>query len=93
MSESIAGIQDVFHVSQLWKCTISDNKILDPNQVELERDVSYEKQRIEILDQKIKDLRNKKIQLVKVLRHNHHIGNATWEKEEEIRQLYPEIIG
>lgn len=47
---------------------------------------------LKVLDQKIKELRNKKIQLVKVLWRNHNVEEATWEKEEEMRLLYPDMF-
>ena len=37
---------------------------------------------VEILAQEVKELRNKKIMLVKVLWRNHKTEEATWESEE-----------
>lgn len=96
LSESIFGIHDVFHVSQLRKCQVDVNQIIDLKEIELEGDMSYEKlsiHSIEILDQKIKELRNKMIRLVKLLWRNHYIEEAAWEKEEEMRLLYPALFG
>lgn len=47
----------------------------------------------QIFDRKSKTLRNKKIQLVKVLWRNHEVEEATWEQEKEIQQTYLELYG
>ena len=40
----------------------------------------------------MKELRNKKIPLVKVLWRNHKTEEATWESEETIQQQYPQLF-
>ena len=59
----------------------------------MRQDMTYEEQPVEILDRKIKELRNRKIQLVKVLWRNHSSEEATCDREEEIRARYPELFG
>ena len=54
--------------------------------------MSYEEQPVEILDRKEKELRNKKIPLVKVLWRNHEVEEATWEREEEMKTKYPQLF-
>lgn len=93
LSESIFGIHDVFNVSQLRKCQVDADQIIDLKEIELEGDMSYEERSIEILDQKIKEFRNERIQLVKLLWRNRYIEEAAWEKEEEMRLLYPALFG
>ena len=57
---------------------------------QLEGDLTYEERPIQILDRKKKDLRNKKIPLVKVLWQNSLEEKATWEREEEMKNKYHE---
>ena len=59
--------------------------------MELEEDLSYEEQPVEILDRKEKMLRNKTIGLAKVLWRNHRVEEATWEREDDIRERYPQL--
>ena len=47
---------------------------------------------MEILAHEVKELRNKKIPLVKVLWRNHKTEEATWESEEMMRQQYPQLF-
>ncbi|XP_071939157.1 uncharacterized protein [Coffea arabica] len=43
-------------------------------------------------EREVKELRNKKIPLVKVLWKNHGMEEATWELEEEMQKKYPDLF-
>ena len=60
--------------------------------IELKPDLTYEEEPVEILAREVKELRNKKIPLVKVLWINHKTKEATWESEERMRQQYPQLF-
>ncbi|MGS7457280.1 hypothetical protein, partial [Mycobacterium tuberculosis] len=60
--------------------------------IELKEDLSYEEQPVEILESKEKVLRNKTIRLVRVLWWNHRVEESTWEREDEIRERYPQLL-
>ena len=53
--------------------------------IELRPDLTYEEEPVEILAREVKELRNKKISLVKVLWRNHKTEEATWESEATMR--------
>ena len=61
--------------------------------LELNRDLTYEERPVQILDRKEKELRNKKIPLVKVLWRNFAVEEVTWEREDEMRIKYPQLFG
>ena len=46
---------------------------------------------MEILAREVKEMRNKKIPLVKVQWRNHKTEEATWESEGTMQQQYPVI--
>ena len=60
--------------------------------LQIQQDMSYTEEPIQILDRKEKQLRSKNIPLVKVLWRNQNIEEATWELEEEIRKDYPHLF-
>ena len=53
--------------------------------IEFRLNLTYEEEPVEILAQEVKELRNKRIPLVKVLWRNHKTKKATWESEETMR--------
>ena len=90
---SLASVHNVFHVSMLKKYIQNISHVLSYKQLELGSDLSYEEQPIQILDKEEKQLRNRKIPLVKVLWKNHSVEEATWEHEDEMRKMYPTVFG
>ena len=66
--------------------------VVSTETIELKSDLTYEEEQVEILASEVKQLRNKKIPLVKVLWRNHKIEEATWESEETMRQQYPQLF-
>ncbi|KAK6160734.1 hypothetical protein DH2020_004115 [Rehmannia glutinosa] len=59
----------------------------------IQEDLSYVEQPLRIIDHQIKELRGKRIPLVKVLWQKHNKPeDATWELEEDMIKNYPEIF-
>ncbi|XP_021910960.1 uncharacterized protein LOC110824751 [Carica papaya] len=68
---NIANIHDVFHVSMLQKYHPDPSHVLQYEDIPIEKDMSYQKIPIGILDRQERVLRNKTIPMVKVLwQHN-----------------------
>ncbi|KAJ8763080.1 hypothetical protein K2173_023285 [Erythroxylum novogranatense] len=88
----LSQIHDVFHMSMLRRYRSDPSHIIQTSEVQLRDDLSYEEQPVEILDTKDKVLRNKTVQLVKVLWMNHSVEEATWEPLEAMREKYPHLF-
>ena len=88
----LAEVHNVFHVSMLRKYVQSPSHVIDYEPLVVREDMTYEEQPVEILDMMDKTLRNKIVSLVKVLWHNHSVEEATWEREEEMREKYPHLF-
>ncbi|KAL5544648.1 hypothetical protein UlMin_008432 [Ulmus minor] len=58
----------------------------------IHEDLSFEEKPVQILDYKIKTLRNKEVPLVKVLWWNQKTEEATWEREDDMRTSYSELF-
>ena len=82
-------IHNVFHVSMLRRYLSDLSHVVFSETIELRLDLTYEEEPVEILAREVKELRNKKIMLVKVLWRNHKTEEATWESEETMRWQYP----
>jgi hypothetical protein len=74
---SLAGVHDIFHVSQLKKCLKAPVDELLPEVAPLESDLTYPKHQIKILDQKSHVTRWKMIKFYKIQCSNHMIEEAT----------------
>ncbi|KAK8701451.1 hypothetical protein V6N13_019838 [Hibiscus sabdariffa] len=65
---------------------------LEPEEVELNPDLSYEEEPVQILDREVKRLRNKSVPLVKVLWRNQKVEEATWELVATMKEQYPHLF-
>ncbi|XP_060671061.1 uncharacterized protein LOC132800790 [Ziziphus jujuba] len=89
---ALSGVHNVFHVSMLCKYIHDSSHVVSFKPLQLNMDLTYEELPLRIVDQKEKELRTKKIPLVKVLWRNHSIEEATWEREDEIHEKYPHLF-
>ncbi|XP_027098917.1 uncharacterized protein [Coffea arabica] len=88
----MSRIHNVFHVSLLKKYHPDPTHILHTEDVELDETLTYGEQPVQILDRKVKELRNKQISLVKILWKNHDVEEATREVEEDMQKEYPSLF-
>ncbi|KAA0063336.1 pol protein [Cucumis melo var. makuwa] len=89
---SLSTVHDVFHVSMLRKYVPDPSHVVDYEPLEIDENLSYTEQPVEVLAREVKTLRNKEIPLVKVLWRNHRVEEATWEREDDMRSRYSELF-
>ena len=77
----LAKLHDVFHVSMLRQYCSDESHILPVQEIQVQEDLSYDEEPKAILDREVKQLQNKKVPLVKVLRKHHGREEATWSKK------------
>ncbi|KAA0058528.1 DNA/RNA polymerases superfamily protein [Cucumis melo var. makuwa] len=85
----LSPLHDVFHVSMLKRYVADPTHVVDFEPLQINENLSYEEQPVEILARKVKKLRSREISLVKVLWRNHGVEEATWEREEDMRAQHP----
>ncbi|KAM6542040.1 hypothetical protein CsatB_006487 [Cannabis sativa] len=89
---ALSAVHNVYHVSMLRKYVSDPMHVLSYETLELQPDLSYDEQPVQILDKKEKVLRTKTISLVKVLWRNSKVEEATWELEFDMRAQHPELF-
>ena len=63
----MSALHNTFHISMLKMRVADPEHVIEPHVVQIQANLSYEEQPVQILDRKVKKLRNKEIALVKVL--------------------------
>ncbi|XP_072060257.1 uncharacterized protein [Arachis hypogaea] len=92
LSPHLSNLHDVFHVSQLRKCTSDAAHVLEPESIELRENLTFQVTIVRIDDTSVKKLREKEVQLVKVVWERAGVKEHTWELESEMRKDYPELF-
>ena len=85
-------VDPVFHISMLHKYLYDESHILEPQTIDMCRDLSYSEQPIAIVDREIRKLRSKWIPSVRVVWQHHKGQEATWESEDIMREHYPQLF-
>jgi hypothetical protein len=85
-------IHNVFYVSLLKKCVLDPNHLIDWNVIQVEHEGDFQVEPLRILDQKVKFLRNKSFDLVKVQWICYSPEYATWDHEEAMQEAYLQIF-
>jgi hypothetical protein len=89
---TLAGVHDIFHISQLKKCLKEPVDVVFPEVTPLEADLSYPEHPIKILDQKDCVTRRNTIKLFKIQWSNHSEEEATWESEDFLCSCHPDFV-
>jgi hypothetical protein len=71
LTPSLAGVHDIFHVSQLKKCLKASVNIVLPDVTPLKADLPYPNQPIKVFDQKDHVTRHNTIKFIKIQWSNH----------------------
>jgi hypothetical protein len=88
---SLAGVHDIFHISQLKKCLKAPVDVVFPEVAPLESDLTYLEHPIKILDQKSHVPRWKTIKFYKIQWSNHMVEEATCESEDFLHSRHPKF--
>jgi hypothetical protein len=89
---NLSQVHDVFHVSQLRRCFKDPIRAVDHEELELREDLSYQEYPIRILDQVEHRTRQKVTKFLKVQWSNHSEDEASWEREDRLREEYPALF-
>jgi hypothetical protein len=93
LPERLPGVHDVFHVSQLKKC-MSKIKVehLPLEELDVKDDLTYEEHPVKILDTSERATHSKVIRMCKVQWSHHSDDEATWEREDELKEEFPQLF-
>ena len=90
---SLSGVHDVFHVSMLRKYIIDPSHVLDYTGLQLDYRLTLEEYPVRLLDREERVLRSRTIPFMKVAWSHHSDEDATWEREDRMREFHPHLFG
>ena len=95
LPEKLSKVHNVFHVSELKKCfdkPEEEARKTSLDVIEVQDDLTYEEYPVKILDEKIRTTRRNVIKFCKVQWSNHSEEEATWEREDALREEFPNLF-
>ena len=91
LPQSLSAMHNVFHISQFKKCHRVPTDAVDLESLDLQPGLTYEEHPIAILDHVERKVKRSMVKFVKVQWSNHYEDEATWEREDRLRQEYPDF--
>jgi hypothetical protein len=88
--ESLSGVHDVFHVSQLKKCLRVPEEQILLEKLTIKEDLTYEEFPVKILETAERVTRSQVIKMCKIQWNQYTADEATWEREQDLRKTYPQ---
>ena len=89
---NLQQVHNIIHVSMLRKYNPVTSHVVEKEMVEIQPDLSYVKQSIEIMDWKKQLLGNNTMSLVRVWRRNQKFEESTWELKNTMQEKYPQLF-
>nr|GEV66889.1 putative reverse transcriptase domain-containing protein [Tanacetum cinerariifolium] len=92
LPRELQGIHNTFHELNLKKCLSDESLIIPLDEIQLDDKLHFIEEPVEIMDCKVKLLKQSHIPIVKV-RWNFRRGpEYTWEREDQIKSKYPHLF-
>ncbi|GJR23701.1 putative reverse transcriptase domain-containing protein [Tanacetum coccineum] len=92
LPQQLSRVHSTFHVSNLKKC-LSDEPLAVPlDGIHIDDKLHFVEEPVEILDRKVKKLRQTRIPIIKVRWNSKRGPEFTWESEDQFREKYPHLF-
>ncbi|GJV11550.1 retrotransposon protein, putative, ty1-copia subclass [Tanacetum coccineum] len=88
----ISCVHDTFHVSNLKKCLVEPDVQVPLDEFEIDENLRFVEEPIEIVERDFKKLKGRRIPLVKLRWNSWQGAEYTWEREDQFRKKYPNLF-
>nr|GEU70986.1 hypothetical protein [Tanacetum cinerariifolium] len=88
----LSCIHDTFHVSNLKKCLAEPDVQVPLKEIEIDENLCFVEEPIEIVEWDVGKLKRRRISLVKVRWNSWQIHEFTWERADQFQRKYPHLF-
>ncbi|GJV46787.1 putative reverse transcriptase domain-containing protein [Tanacetum coccineum] len=92
LPQELNCVHDTFHVSNLKKCLAEPDVQVPLDEIEIDENLRFVEEPIEIVERDVKKLKRRRIPLVKVRWNSRQGAEYTWEREDQFRKKYPNLF-
>nr|GEY35094.1 putative reverse transcriptase domain-containing protein [Tanacetum cinerariifolium] len=85
-------VHDTFHVSNLKKCLAKPYVQVPLDEIEIDENLHFVEEPMEIVEHDVKNLKRRRIPLVKVRWNSRQGAEYTWEREDKFWKKYPHMF-
>ncbi|KAI3515892.1 hypothetical protein L1887_14797 [Cichorium endivia] len=88
----LSKVHDTFHVCNLKKCLSDESLVIPLDEIQVNTKLHFVEEPVEIMDREIKSLKQSRIPIVKVRWNSRRGPEFTWEREDQMKQKYPQLF-
>ncbi|GJX72968.1 putative reverse transcriptase domain-containing protein [Tanacetum coccineum] len=92
LPQELSCVHDTFHVSNLKKCLAEPDVQVPLDEIEIDENLRFVEEPIEIVERDVKKLKRRRIPLVKVRWNSRQGAEYTWEHEDQFRMKYSHLF-
>ncbi|GKF21199.1 putative reverse transcriptase domain-containing protein [Tanacetum coccineum] len=92
LPQELSCVHNTFHVSNLKKCLAKPDVQVPLDEIEIDENLRFFEEPIEIVERDVKKLKRRRIPLVKVRWNSWQGAEYTWEREDQLRKKYPNLF-
>nr|GEW50559.1 putative reverse transcriptase domain-containing protein [Tanacetum cinerariifolium] len=92
LPEKLKGIHNTFHVLNLKKCLAKGDIVVLMDDIQLDGKFHVIEEPVEIVDRKVKRVKQSRIPIVKVHWNSQRGPKFTWERGDQIKKKYPHLF-
>ncbi|GJR25755.1 putative reverse transcriptase domain-containing protein [Tanacetum coccineum] len=92
LPQELSCVHDTFHVSNLKKCLAEPDVQVPLDEIEIDENLRFVEEPIEIVERDVKNIKRRRVPLVKVRWNSRQGAEYTWEHEDQFRMKYPHLF-
>ncbi|GKB11996.1 hypothetical protein Tco_0845919 [Tanacetum coccineum] len=92
LPQDLSRVHNTFHVSNLKKCYADEPLVVPLDGLHFDDKLHFVEEPVEIMDRKVKQLKQSRILIIKVRWNSRRGPEFTWEREDQFRKKYPHLF-
>ncbi|GKC06505.1 hypothetical protein Tco_0998115 [Tanacetum coccineum] len=92
LPEELINVHNTFHVYNLKKCLSDESLVIPMKELRFDDKLNIVEEPVEIMDREVKQLKQSRIPIVKVIWNSKRGLKFTWEREDQNHAKYPYLF-
>nr|GEW77069.1 putative reverse transcriptase domain-containing protein [Tanacetum cinerariifolium] len=92
LPQELSRVHNTFHVSTLKKCYSDDPLVVPLEGLQVDDKLHFLEEPVEVMDRKVKQLRQSRVLIVKVQWNSRRGPEFTWERKDQFKKKYPHLF-
>ncbi|GKB97880.1 hypothetical protein Tco_0984017 [Tanacetum coccineum] len=88
----LSNVYSTYYISNLKKCLSDESLLIPMKELRLDDKLNFVEEPVEIMDREVKQLKQSRIPIIKVVWNSKRGPEFTWEREDQIRAKYPYLF-